>query len=368
MLELLRKARAIFAYRALPAAAKRNTEEPSAIGLAQFHRSPHDIIVALHEAQQPVTYNLDEFTLIRANAIVAFNGLQRLLSSPLEKSHIGNIVLDASNGVRPLAEELTDNWLQQLSSRLGRYWKFALPCPATRLPPAVIRGAIAAIYRCPVVSPLSVQDLVSHSISLKCHLCGHRLTVDLELPDVGNNGVCHAQRCVRQNFITRHNAVGRCLAGLVRSSGLPAPCGETTIAAIYRANDVQLHLSEDDRLSQDRPDFLVITAGESHAYDQAIISCSRSSNIATALQEKSNSKRLHYEDVFNRIGFGFHPIVFTALGSVDIEFDNFVHKYRKIAEDNKKKLSLKWFYSRLSVILAYYLGTYVARSYHGISL
>ena len=113
---------------------------------------------------------------------------------------------------------------------------------------------------------------------------------------------------------------------------------------------------------------MVASAGEAHAYDQAIVSCSRSSTIQGILHDKAVSKRIHYELCFNRIGYSFHPIVFTALGGTDGEFEHFISKYKKISVDNNKKISMQWFFTRLSVVLAYYLGIYVARSYHGVSI
>jgi hypothetical protein len=292
------------------------------------------------------------------NLLLSYKGSQRLLSRAYENFAIDRILRSSASNSDVVYRQLRDNWLPHLKERLGSSWKTSLPFGYGRFPPASFRGCVAFQYRCPRFVPSSI-DLVQNSM-LKCHVCYQSITLNMDAPDVGNNGVCHAVRCKKMGFGPRHGAVGRVLSKFVSDAGIPIVGYETLLPRL-----VDSHLLS-DHLSKKRIDFVINNAGFQHAYDQSIVHCSRMVNSDRVLENKVKLKNDKYSDLLRRRGIDFSPLIISSLGATSKQFDFFVHRVKQLARDNGISLNIRGFYSSLSCVLASFAGSYFARAYYNV--
>ena len=96
--------------------------------------------------------------------------------------------------------------------------------------------------------------------------------------------------------------------------------------------------------------------GSLWTYDQTIHHVSRSSSPVTALNSYSNDKVNKYKTILNENNVNFAPIVVSALGFEHESFVAFVDQMKTYAKNSDRHVSVKFFYSCLSVKLAVYRG------------
>ena len=283
---------------------------------------------------------------------ISLSGAQAILTKPLYKKLINDVLESASAGPVPM-DRLSRWYSDVLCSPLSVMALRVIPAGTHRIEPAFFRGFMHARYR-------SIPSCISPALEpVKCAACGTLVPYHSSTTCSHSGPSDHALACCKVPHSFRHTSVLRALQGMVRASGMT--CHNEPSLEEYGISVPPEH----GRL---RADFAVQWDGTLHFYDVTIkhvppFQRSSFSLLYSKIAEKKDQK---YGSFCRSAGTSFTALPFSPLGFAHFTLEVLQKKCAATAQSLGRTYSGSWHFANIACALARDAGKRFAICYLGV--